>query len=152
MKDSINIEYSSYNLPHPIMFRNTLLRTLRTTRPVASTIIRPSTLALRQQQQQPTPLQFQFIRSYSDFPELTREIAKERIIEILEGYDKVDTSKEITDSSSYTSDLGLDSLDVVEVIMELEHEFNIQIPDNEADSLKTVGQTIEYILAQPDAN
>ena len=131
------------------MFRNTLLRTLRTTRPVASTIVRPSTLALRQQ---PTPLQFQFIRSYSDFPELTREIAKERIIEILEGYDKVDASKEITDSSSYTSDLGLDSLDVVEVIMELEHEFNIQIPDNEADSLKTVGQTIEYILAQPDAN
>ncbi|MCP8718141.1 MAG: acyl carrier protein [Asgard group archaeon] len=79
-------------------------------------------------------------------------MAKERIIEILEGYDKVDASKEITDSSSYTSDLGLDSLDVVEVIMELEHEFNIQIPDNEADSLKTVGQTIEYILAQPDAN
>ena len=45
----------------------------------------------------------------------------------------------------------MDSLDVVEVIMELEHEFNIQIPDNEADSLKTVGQTIDYILAQPDS-
>ena len=58
---------------------------------------------------------------------------------------------EITEQSSFTSDLGLDSLDVVEVIMELEHEFNIQIPDNEADSLKTVGQTIDYILAQPDS-
>ena len=78
-----------------------------------------------------------FIRCYSAFPELTRDIAKERIIELLEGYDKVDQSKgEITEQSSFTSDLGLDSLDVVEVIMELEHEFNIQIPDNEADSLK----------------
>ncbi|KAG2735092.1 hypothetical protein G9P44_001306 [Scheffersomyces stipitis] len=72
-------------------------------------------------------------------------------IELLEGYDKVDASKEITEESSYVQDLGLDSLDVVEVVMELEHEFNIQIPDNEADSLKTVGQTIDYVLSQEDS-
>lgn len=91
------------------------------------------------------------IRFYSAFPELTREIAKERIYELLEDYEKIQPGKEITDQSSFVQDLGLDSLDVVEVVMELEHEFNIQIPDHEADSLKTVGQTIDYILAQPDA-
>lgn len=81
---------------------------------------------------------------------MTRDLAKERIIELLEGYDKV-TATEITEESSFNKDLGLDSLDVVEVVMEVEHEFNIQIPDEEADSLKSVGQTIDYILAQPDA-
>ncbi|KAG7192101.1 uncharacterized protein KQ657_002463 [Scheffersomyces spartinae] len=91
------------------------------------------------------------VRMYSGFAPLTRELAKERVLELLEGYDKVDLSKGISEESSFSLDLGLDSLDVVEVVMELEHEFNIQIPDNEADSLKSVGQTIDYIMAQPDA-
>lgn len=123
------------------MFRSSLLRTLRM--PVAAGV-RPALMpriALAQ------PL----VRHYSAFPALTRDIAKERILELLEGYDKVDATKEITEESSFVSDLGLDSLDVVEVVMEVEHEFNIQIPDHEADTLKTVGQTIDYILAQPDA-
>lgn len=89
-------------------------------------------------------------RTYAGFPALTRDIARERIIELLEGYDKV-TSKDISEKSNFVTDLGLDSLDVVEVVMEVEHEFNIQIPDHEADSLKTVGQTVDYILSQPDA-
>lgn len=92
----------------------------------------------------------QAIRFYAGFPALSRDVAKERIVELLEGYDKV-TSTEITEASSFVQDLGLDSLDVVEVVMEVEHEFNIQIPDHEADTLKTVGQTIDYILSQPDA-
>lgn len=92
-----------------------------------------------------------FVRFYAGFPALTRDVAKERVLELLEGYDKVNASKEVTEDTSFIQDLGLDSLDVVEVIMEVEHEFNIQIPDQEADSLKTVGQTIDYILSQPDA-
>lgn len=92
------------------------------------------------------------VRFYSAGAELTRDLAKSRVLELLEGYEKVNTSnKEITEDSSFVQDLGLDSLDVVEVVMELEHEFNIQIPDHEADSLKTVGQTINYIISQPDA-
>lgn len=92
----------------------------------------------------------QAIRFYAGFPALTRDLANDRILELLEGYDKVN-GKEISEASSFIQDLGLDSLDVVEVIMEVEHEFNIQIPDHEADTLKTVGQTLDYILAQPDA-
>jgi len=109
-------------------------------------------LPLKQQQQQ-QQVHLNLVRSYAGFPSLTRDVAKERIVELLEGFDKVDTAKagEITESASFVQDLGLDSLDVVEVVMELEHEFNIQIPDNEADSLKTVGQAIDYIMAQPDA-
>lgn len=143
------------------MFRTTLLKSLRTSvsKPSIVKTIQSSsrslfTITTITNNKNVTPLtsSMNFIRFYSAFPELTRDIAKERIIELLEGYDKVDQSKgEITEQSSFTSDLGLDSLDVVEVIMELEHEFNIQIPDNEADSLKTVGQTIDYILAQPDS-
>lgn len=93
----------------------------------------------------------QALRTYAAFPPLTRDLARERIVELLEGFDKVAAGKEITEASSYIQDLGLDSLDVVEVIMEVEHEFNIQIPDHEADSLKSVGQTVDYILAQPDS-
>lgn len=124
------------------MFRNTLLRSVRA---AATPIVRPSTFvgAINR------PV-FS-VRTYAGFPALSRDIAKERILELLEGYDKIDSSKEISELSSYVQDLGLDSLDVVEVIMELEHEFNIQIPDNESDSLKTVGQTIDYVLSQKDA-
>ena len=88
------------------------------------------------------------MRNYSGFPPLTRELAKERILELLEGYDKVDASKEITEESSYVQDLGLDSLDVVEVVMELEHEFNIQIPDNEADSLDVYKRQGDYCVKE----
>lgn len=128
--------------PPVTMYRSAILRSLRA----------PLRNAARQSVVQPSRIAFpSFVRAYSAFPSLTRDVAKERILELLEGYDKIDASKEISDETSFISDLGLDSLDVVEVVMELEHEFNIQIPDQEADSLKTVGQALDYILAQPDA-
>lgn len=104
----------------------------------------------RKQVISPAAINQSFVRTYAGFPPLTKDIARERILELLEGYNKVKAT-EIKDESSYIGDLGLDSLDVVEVIMEVEHEFNIQIPDQEADSLKTVGQTVDYILSQSDA-
>ena len=58
---------------------------------------------------------------------------------------------ELKAETSFTTDIGLDSLDVVEVILAVEEEFSIEIPDHEADSLKTIGQTVEYILQPPDA-
>jgi acyl carrier protein len=50
-------------------------------------------------------------------------------------------------SSSLVDDLGLDSLDIVELIMELEEEFDIQMPDDEAQRIKTVSDAIRYIEA-----
>ena len=52
---------------------------------------------------------------------------------------------EVTIEASFTNDLGADSLDTVELIMEFETEFDIQIPDDQAESIGTVGSAIEYI-------
>lgn len=53
--------------------------------------------------------------------------------------------KEVTPSASFTNDLGADSLDTVELIMEFEKEFNIAIPDDQAEKINTVGEAISYI-------
>ena len=52
---------------------------------------------------------------------------------------------EVTPEASFTNDLGADSLDTVELIMELEKEFNIAIPDDQAEKINTVGDAIAYI-------
>lgn len=52
---------------------------------------------------------------------------------------------EVTPEASFTNDLGADSLDTVELIMEFEKEFNISIPDDQAEKIATVGQAIDYI-------
>lgn len=54
---------------------------------------------------------------------------------------------EITMESSFIDDLGADSLDIVELIMALEEEFNLEIPDEEAEKISTVGDVVEYIKA-----
>jgi len=53
--------------------------------------------------------------------------------------------EEVTDDASFTDDLGADSLDLVEVVMALEEEFGAQIPDEEAEKIKTVGDAIKFI-------
>ena len=52
---------------------------------------------------------------------------------------------EVTPEASFTNDLGADSLDTVELIMELEKEFDIAIPDDQAEKISTVGEAIAYI-------
>jgi acyl carrier protein len=52
---------------------------------------------------------------------------------------------QVTPEANFTSDLGADSLDTVELIMELEKEFNISIPDDQAEKIATVGDAIAYI-------
>lgn len=54
---------------------------------------------------------------------------------------------QITRQSSFTTDLGADSLDQVELVMELEEEFGVTIPDEAAEKIATVGDAIEYITA-----
>ena len=52
---------------------------------------------------------------------------------------------EVVGTASFTNDLGADSLDTVELIMEFEREFDIQIPDDQAEKIETVGQAVKYI-------
>jgi len=54
---------------------------------------------------------------------------------------------EVTIEASFTQDLGADSLDTVELIMEFEKEFNIAIPDEQAEKIQTVGEAVNYIQA-----
>ncbi len=54
---------------------------------------------------------------------------------------------EVTSAASFTNDLGADSLDTVELIMEFEKEFGISIPDDQAEKIQTVGDAIAYIEA-----
>ncbi|MCE5204810.1 MAG: acyl carrier protein [Proteiniphilum sp.] len=52
---------------------------------------------------------------------------------------------EVTETASFTNDLGADSLDTVELIMEFEKEFNISIPDDQAEKISTVGDAVSYV-------
>lgn len=61
--------------------------------------------------------------------------------------DKLSISEEqVTEEASFIDDLGADSLDTVELVMALEDEFNMDIPDEEAEKLTTVGKAIDYVL------
>ncbi|MBO6118631.1 MAG: acyl carrier protein [Bacteroidales bacterium] len=71
------------------------------------------------------------------------EIAKKVIAIVV---DKLGVEEsQVTPEANFTSDLGADSLDTVELIMELEKEFNISIPDDDAQKIATVGDAIAYI-------
>ncbi len=58
---------------------------------------------------------------------------------------------EVTPSANFTNDLGADSLDTVELIMELEKQFDIQIPDEDAEKIATVGDAINYVKGKVSA-
>ena len=68
----------------------------------------------------------------------------EQIQEIVADKLGVEKSK-ITNEASFIDDLGADSLDTVELIMKMEEDFDIEIPDEEAEKLKTVGDVVSYI-------
>jgi len=69
---------------------------------------------------------------------------KDKVKEIIVEQLGVDAS-EVTESASFIDDLGADSLDTVELVMAFEEEFEIEIPDEDAEKLTTVGQAIEYL-------
>lgn len=71
---------------------------------------------------------------------------EERVIEIVS--EQMGVAKDqVNKDTSFVNDLGADSLDTVELVMEFEEEFDITIPDEEAEKIQTVGQAISYIEA-----
>ncbi|SGY79200.1 BQ5605_C008g05072 [Microbotryum silenes-dioicae] len=105
----------------PVIRRNTPL--------VATRFPQVSSLQQQQQQQQ---------RFYAAGA-LNGEAIKARVLDVLGSFEKVDGTK-VTETASFTNDLGLDSLDAVEVVMAIEEEFSIEIPDEDADRITTVGE------------
>jgi acyl carrier protein len=75
---------------------------------------------------------------------VTDETIRQRVIDIVCDHLAVNKDQ-VTDTTSFIEDIGADSLDIVELVMELEEEFDIQIPDDQAEKIKTVGEAVEYI-------
>lgn len=74
---------------------------------------------------------------------------KSKVIEIIVDKLGVDDN-EVKPEASFIADLGADSLDTVELIMEFEKEFNISIPDEDAEKILTVGAAVDYISANAE--
>jgi len=77
--------------------------------------------------------------------EIDAKAIEQKVIEIISEQVGVDKS-EITRETSFINDLNADSLDTVELVMEFEDEFDMSIPDEEAEKIQTVGAAIEYIV------
>ncbi len=72
---------------------------------------------------------------------------QDKVFQIVSDQMSVDVG-ELSRETSFVNDLNADSLDTVELVMELEDEFSMTIPDEEAESLKTVGEAVDYVLKQ----
>uniref|UniRef100_A0A1J3F050 Acyl carrier protein n=1 Tax=Noccaea caerulescens TaxID=107243 RepID=A0A1J3F050_NOCCA len=83
--------------------------------------------------------------SFLDKSEVT-----DRVLSVVKNFQKVEPSK-VTPKAHFQNDLGLDSLDTVEVVMALEEEFRLEIPDNEADKIQSIDLAVEFIASHPQA-
>jgi len=85
---------------------------------------------------------------YGD-PFLPREEVARRIITVVKNFDKVANPDNVTETSHFVKDLGLDSLDVVELVLQIEDEFVLDIPDDDVEQIHTVADAIEYVSHHP---
>ena len=91
------------------------------------------------------------IRFYSAEAEpLTLDGVTTRVIDVVKKFHKVDPLK-VNAKSHFLNELGLDSLDTVELVMAIEDEFALEVPESEQESLVTVEAVINYVLSNPNA-
>merc|ERR1711991_168566 len=84
-------------------------------------------------------------RSYgSAVANLSEEELTQRLLDVVKNFEKVDPSK-VTPESNFMTDLGLDSLDGVEVVMAIEDEFNVEIEDEDAEKIVSIPLALEYL-------
>jgi len=99
---------------------------------------------------QPQMTQLFAVRHFVASTFLKPDEVAERIVQVVKNFDRIDPEK-VNPASTFSEDLGLDSLDAVEVVMAIEDEFAIEIPDAEADKIASVSDAVEYIVAHPMA-
>ncbi|XP_070811333.1 acyl carrier protein, mitochondrial [Pituophis catenifer annectens] len=90
-----------------------------------------------------------WVRGYSDAPTLTLKSIHDQVLYVLKLYDKIDPEK-LTAEAHFMKDLGLDSLDQVEIIMAMEDEFGFEIPDAAAEKLMSPQDIMDYIADTQD--
>ncbi|UCS19548.1 ACP1 [Nakaseomyces glabratus] len=90
------------------------------------------------------------VRFYSQG--LSKDVVQKRVVDVIKAFDKTSASADITEDTLFHKDLKLDSLDTVELLVAIEEEFDVEFPDKVADELKSVKETVDYILSNPDAN
>ncbi|KAL3140141.1 hypothetical protein ABBQ38_004418 [Trebouxia sp. C0009 RCD-2024] len=100
-------------------------------------------------QHQAGPASWQCVRGFAG-TYLDKNEVTERILNVVKNFEKVEQSK-VTPSAHFQKDLGLDSLDTVELVMAFEEEFAVEIPDVEADKILSTSEAIQYISAHPQA-
>ncbi|CAN4080705.1 unnamed protein product [Withania somnifera] len=81
---------------------------------------------------------------------LDKDEVRDRVINCVKNFQKVDPSK-VAPNAHFQNDLGLDSLDTVEIVMALEEEFGFEIPDNEADKINSINLAVDFIASHPQA-
>ncbi|KAK3135596.1 hypothetical protein QOZ80_5BG0420820 [Eleusine coracana subsp. coracana] len=74
----------------------------------------------------------------------------DRVVSVVKNFQKVEPAK-VTPTAHFQKDLGLDSLDTVEIVMAFEEEFGFEIPDNEADKIDSIKTAVEFIASHPQA-
>eukprot|EP00245_Coleochaete_scutata_P006761 TRINITY_DN21541_c0_g1_i1.p1 TRINITY_DN21541_c0_g1~~TRINITY_DN21541_c0_g1_i1.p1 ORF type:complete len:129 (-),score=36.62 TRINITY_DN21541_c0_g1_i1:764-1150(-) len=119
-------------LPSASSVRNSLLQRLRV--PVGSQLA-------------PVVLSQKFS---ADAAHLEKGKVTDRVLDVIKSFEKVD-EKKVTPTAHFQTDLGLDSLDQVEVVMAFEEEFALEIPDADADKILSVPDAIHYISSHPQA-
>ena len=81
---------------------------------------------------------------------LQKDEVRDRVMRVVKNFAKVDAGK-VTPTSAFAPDLGLDSLDTVEVVMAMEEEFAVEIPDAEADKIQSIPEAVAYLASNPNA-
>uniref|UniRef100_A0ACD5U2S4 Uncharacterized protein n=1 Tax=Avena sativa TaxID=4498 RepID=A0ACD5U2S4_AVESA len=74
----------------------------------------------------------------------------ERVVSVIKNFQKIEPSK-VTPNAHFQKDLGLDSLDTVEIVMAFEEEFSFEIPDNEAEKIDSIKTAVDFIASHPQA-
>ncbi|XP_075644599.1 acyl carrier protein 1, mitochondrial [Castanea sativa] len=97
----------------------------------------------------PNGASLRFLSSHGN-DHLSKDEVIERVLSVIKSFPKVDPSQ-VTPDVHFQKDLGLDSLDNVEIVMALEEEFKLEIPDKEADKIDSSNLAIEYIYNHPMA-
>lgn len=89
-------------------------------------------------------------RSFASGGFLPKDEVSSRVLDVVKNFQNVDPAK-VTPTSHFINDLGLDSLDTVEMVMAFEDEFAVEIPDAEAEKIHTVEQAVTYIASHSQA-